>query len=147
MAPPPSAPPRRGARERRLVDEGIILTSSNAARALEEVIKEIRQIGFMADSVRIPVPTESLIILNLTFQSRIDTDGNSSVSAPLINQIYREAASGSQKGLLVYSDEQNVSADVMGMRAAVVIEGAETHTRTSFVDVNLSHRLLEQAPS
>ena len=49
----------------------IILTSSNAAHALEEVIPEIREIGFMADSVRIPIPTESLIILNLTFQTQI----------------------------------------------------------------------------
>ena len=136
------AVPKAGAkdlRKSRSAFNSIILTSSNAARALEEVITEIRQVGFMADSVRIPVPTESLIILNLTLQSWIDPDGRSSVSAPLINQIYREAASGSQKGLLVYSDEQNVSADVMGMRAAVVIETAETHTRTGFVDVDLNH--------
>jgi len=136
------AVPKAGAkdlRKSRSAFNSIILTSSNAARALEEVITEIRNVGFMADSVRIPVPTESLIILNLTFQSRIDTDGRSSVSAPLLNQVYREAASGSQKGLLVYSEEQNVSADVMGMRAAVVIEGAETHTRTSFVEVDLNH--------
>ena len=39
---------------------------------------------------------------------------------------------------LVYSEEQNVPADVTGMRAAVVIEAVETHTRTGFVDVDLS---------
>jgi glyceraldehyde 3-phosphate dehydrogenase len=126
-------------RRTRSVLGSIILTSSNAAQALEQVIPEIRQIGFMADSVRIPVPTESLIILNVTFQSQIGLDGSSSVDRELLNRIYREAASGTQKELLVYSEEQNVSADVTGMRAAVVIEAVETHTRTGFVELDLSH--------
>jgi glyceraldehyde 3-phosphate dehydrogenase len=116
----------------------IILTSSNAAQALEQVMPEIREIGFMADSVRVPLQTESLIILNLTFQSQIDAAGRSSVDAHLLNQVYREAATGGQKGLLIFSEEQNVPADVMGMRASVVIEGVETHTRTGFVDVDLT---------
>ena len=51
----------------------------------------------------------------------------------LLNNIYRKAAEGSQKGLLVFSDRQNVSADLIGVRAAVVIEGHENHTRTGFV--------------
>jgi glyceraldehyde 3-phosphate dehydrogenase len=115
----------------------IILTSSNAAHALEEVIPEIREIGFMADSVRVPIPTESLIILNLTLQTQIGTDGRASVNNTLVNEIYRAAASGTQKGQLIYSEDQNVPADVSGMRAAVVIEGTETHTRTGFVDFDL----------
>ena len=115
----------------------LILTSSNAAAALETVIPEIREIGFMGDAVRVPLATESLIILNLTFQSRVEADGSSSVDGDLLNDIYRQAAGGSQKGLLVFSEEQNVAADVMGMKAAVVIEGHETHTRTGFMDVDL----------
>jgi glyceraldehyde 3-phosphate dehydrogenase len=133
--------PKAGAkdlRRNRSVFNSIILTSSNAGKALEQVVTEIRKIGFMADSVRIPVPTESLIILNMTFQSQIRTDGSSSVSREQINDIYRESASGAQKGLLVYSEDQNVPADVTGMRAAVVIEGVETHTRTGFVELDLT---------
>jgi glyceraldehyde 3-phosphate dehydrogenase len=134
--------PKAGAkdlRRNRSSLNSIILTSSNAAHALEEVIPEIREIGFMADSVRIPIPTLSLIILNLTFQTQIGTDGRASVNNVLLNEIYREAASGTQKGQLVYSDDQNVPADVTGMRAAVVIEGVENHTRTGFVDFDLAH--------
>ena len=134
--------PKAGAkdlRRNRSSLNSIILTTSNAAHALEEVIPQIQQIGFMADSVRIPIPTESLIILNVTFQTQIGTDGSSSVDARLLNDIYREAASGSQKGQLVFSEEQNVPADVTGMRAAVVIEGVETHTRTGFADFDLTH--------
>jgi glyceraldehyde 3-phosphate dehydrogenase len=115
----------------------LILTSSNASAALEMVIPEIREIGFMGDAVRVPLATESLIILNLTFQSRIEEDGGASVDRDLLNDIYRQAAGGSQKGLLVFSEEQNVAADVVGMKAAVVIEGSETHSRTGFMDVDL----------
>ena len=125
-------------RKTRSALDSIILTSSNAAQALELVIPEIREIGFMADSVRVPIPTESLIILNVTFQSRIGADGRSSVNRELLNRIYQEAAGGTQKGMLHCSEEQNVPADVRGMRAAVVIEAVETHTRTSFVDIDLS---------
>ena len=49
------------------------------------------------------------------------------------------AASAAQNGLLAYSEEQNVVADVAGRRAAVVIEAVETHTRTGFVNVDLGH--------
>jgi len=135
------AVPKAGAedlRRNRSVLNNIILTTSNAARTLEEVVPEIREIGFMADSVRIPVPTESLIILNVTFQSQVGTDGKSSMDRSLLNRIYEQASTGSQKGLLVYSEEQNVSADVWGMRAAVVIEAVETHTRTGFVGIDLT---------
>lgn len=115
----------------------IILTSTNAAAALEQVIPEIRNVGFMADSVRIPIPTESLIILNMTFQTRMGDDGRSTVTREVINQLYADVADGTGNGLLSYSERQNVPADVVGVRAAVVIEGVETHTRTGFVTIDL----------
>lgn len=133
--------PKAGAkdlRRNRSALNSIILTSTNAAQALELVLPEIRTIGFMADSVRVAVPTESLIILNVTFQTDIRPDGKSTVSREVLNGIYAEAAQGAQSGLLVYSEEQNVPADVSGMRAAVVIEGVETHTRTGFAKVDLA---------
>jgi glyceraldehyde 3-phosphate dehydrogenase len=115
----------------------VVLTSTNAAAALEQVMPEIARIGFMADSVRIPTTTVSLIILNVTFQSESLPDGTVSVSREAINAIYREAAAGEARGLLEYSEEQNVSADMVGEDAAVIIEAAETHTRTGFVDLVL----------
>jgi glyceraldehyde 3-phosphate dehydrogenase len=115
----------------------VVLTSTNAAAALEQVMPEIARIGFMADSVRIPTTTVSLIILNVTFQSEALPDGTVSVSREAINGIYREAAEGEARGLLEYSAEQNVSADMVGEDAAVIIEAVETHTRTGFVDLVL----------
>jgi len=115
----------------------IILTSTNAAKALEQVMPEVARIGFMADSVRIPTASVSLIILNATFQSDALPDGRVSVDRNVINAIYREAAEGEARGLLKYSEEQNVSADMLGEDAAVVIEAVETHTRTGFVDLEI----------
>jgi glyceraldehyde 3-phosphate dehydrogenase len=88
------AVPKAGAsdlRKNRSVLNNIILTSTNAARALEQVIPQIKNVGFMADSVRIPTPTESLIILNVTFQSRIEADGSSNITAQRLNDIYQAA--------------------------------------------------------
>ena len=115
----------------------VVLTSTNAAAALELVMPEIARIGFMADSVRIPTASVSLIILNVTFQSEALPDGTIDVDREAINDIYQQAAEGEARGLLKYSDEQNVSADMLGENAAVVIEGVETHTRTGFVDLRL----------
>lgn len=115
----------------------VVLTSTNAAAALEQVMPEIGRIGFMADSVRVPTASVSLIILNVTFQSEAQPDGTVSVEREAINAIYQEAAQGEARDLLKYSDEQNVSADILGENAAVVIEGAETHTRTGFMELKV----------
>ncbi len=134
------AVPKAGAtdlRKSRGALDNIVLTSTNAAAALEQVMPEIARIGFMADSVRIPTQSVSLIILNVTFQSEALPDGTVSVERDVINSIYREAAEGEARGLLKYSDEQNVSKDMMGENAAVVIEGVETHTRTGFMDLKV----------
>lgn len=125
-------------RKTRSALNNIILTSTGAAQALETVMPEIREIGFMADSVRIPIPTESLIILNVTFQSKILEDGGSNITKEVLNDLYRDAAAGKQKGLLRFTLEQNVSSDLVGDPAAVIIEGCETHTRTGFLSVDLS---------
>jgi glyceraldehyde 3-phosphate dehydrogenase len=129
--------PKAGAKDLRRTRSAlhsIILTSTNAAKALEQVIPEIGEIGFMADSVRVPIPTESLIILNVTFQDAAD----GRIDGDLLNRIYAEAAGDGGPGLVVYSERQNVPKDVLGMRAAVVIESVETHTRTGFAGVDLA---------
>lgn len=134
------AVPGSGAKDMRKVRSGlsnIVLTSTGAAKALEQVMPEISRIGFMADSVRIPTATVSLIILNITFQSGVDGDGKPLIDRDAINRIYRDASLGEAAGLVKYTEEQNVSSDIEGEDAAVVIEAAETHTRTGFIDVVL----------
>ena len=126
-------------RKNRSILNNIILTSTNAAEALGRVIPEVKNIGFMADSIRIPINTQSLIVLNITFQSKRDKKGMVfPLSANTINAIYKKAESRDHENLLVFSMEQNVSSDLIGVNAAVVIEGQFNHTRTAFIDVDLT---------
>jgi len=122
-------------RRSRMVFNNIILSTTGAVNTLEKVLPEIKRVGFMADSVRIPIDTVSLIILNLTFHSCLNEKGEPTVNREFLNNIYKEAAQSSQKGLLFYSDNQNVSSDLKGKLFAIVIEGHDTHTRTGFIDL------------
>ncbi|MDD2229288.1 MAG: glyceraldehyde 3-phosphate dehydrogenase NAD-binding domain-containing protein [Candidatus Cloacimonetes bacterium] len=128
--------PKAGAtdlRKTRSVLNNIILSTTGVTKALEQVIPEVRNIGFMADSVRIPTSTVSLINLNVTFHTDLNALGEPLVNRKLINEVFYQASQGSQKGLLVYSERQNVSSDLIGSMAAVTIEAHETHTRTGFI--------------
>lgn len=126
-------------RKNRSTLNNIILTSTNAAEALSQVIPEVKNIGFMADSIRVPTNTESLIVLNVTFQTLVNKEGiDLTLDRDRLNEIYKKAAS-TPEHLVVYSEEQNVSTDLIGMDAAVVIEGQFNHTRTAFIDVDLSN--------
>ena len=127
-------------RKNRSILNNIILTSTNAADALGQVIPEVKNIGFMADSIRVPTNTESLIVLNATFQSKMGSDGTAnSINTKTINEIYRQTAAKDPEHLVVFTLEQNVSTDLIGTDAAIVIEGQFNHTRTAFIDVDLSH--------
>ena len=56
----------------------------------------------------------------------------------LVNDIYKNAVSHFPEGYLVFSEEQNVSSDIIGLpRAAAVIEGCENHTRTAAVHIDV----------
>jgi glyceraldehyde 3-phosphate dehydrogenase len=122
-------------RKNRSIMNNIILTTTGAAKALRLVIPEMEQIGFIAESVRIPTSTGSLIILVLNLQENL-TGG--SIRRSMINDIYRQAAAVDPCGYLHYSDVQNVSGDIIGRpRAAAIIEGHETHTRTAELSIDL----------
>jgi len=119
-------------RKNRSILNNIILTTTGAARALGLVIPEMKNIGFIAESVRIPTSTGSLIVLVLNLQDDLE----SPIKRDLLNSIYRDYAENSP--YLDYTEEQNVSSDIVGTPcAATVIEGTETHTRTATIRVNL----------
>ncbi|MDD9302243.1 MAG: glyceraldehyde-3-phosphate dehydrogenase [Desulfobacter sp.] len=132
--------PKTGAkdlRKNRSILNNIILTTTGAAKALQLVIPEMGTIGFIAESVRIPTSTGSLIILVLNFQEELN---KKPIRRDMINEIYKETAAQNDNGYLVFTDKQNVSSDIIGTpRAAAVIEGHETHTRTGAISINLEH--------
>ncbi|NTV42356.1 MAG: glyceraldehyde-3-phosphate dehydrogenase [Syntrophobacteraceae bacterium] len=126
-------------RKSRSVANNIILTSTGAAKALGLVIPEMKRIGFIAESVRVPVTSGSLIILVVMIQ---DESMRNPVNREKINEIYSGAVNHYPEGKLVYSEEQNVSSDIIGWpNAAAVIEGFETHTRTSAVRIDVDRVL------
>ena len=145
--------PKQGAtdlRKNRSIMNNIILTTTGAAKTLGLVIPEMNQIGFSAESVRIPTSAGSLIILVVTFSDEV---GGPSINRTLINNLYRDAEEKEKRGYIKYTDEQNVSSDIVGhFGPATIIEGHETHTRTAFATLELSkfskllRDLLKQLP-
>jgi glyceraldehyde 3-phosphate dehydrogenase len=120
-------------RKNRSILNNIILTTTGAAKALALVIPEMASIGFMAESVRIPTSTGSLIILVVNLQDNL----SSPIKRTDINGIYKEFADN--HNYLMFTEKQNVSSDIVGMpAAAAVIEGSETHTRTANIRVDLA---------
>ncbi len=132
--------PKEGAsdlRKNRSILNNIILTTTGAADALRLVIPEMEEIGFIAESVRVPISTGSLVILVVNFQEDISGEH---IKRETINDIYRQAAEMDPNKYLHYTEKQNVSCDITGSpRAASVIEGHETHTRTAEVTMNLAN--------
>ena len=80
-------------RKNRSIMNNIILTTTGAARALRLVIPEMEEIAFIAESVRIPTSTGSLIILVINLQ---EDPGGEYVRREMINDIYRQAAADSR---------------------------------------------------
>ena len=122
-------------RKNRSISNNIILTSTGAAKTLGLVIPEMNSIGFMAESVRVPTTTGSLVILVLNFQEEGSGD---EIRRTLINDIYRKASEQDPNNYLIYSEKQNVSSDIIGLpKAATIIEATETHTRTALATIDL----------
>lgn len=129
-------------RKNRSILNNIILTTTGAAKALQLVIPEMKSIGFIAESVRIPTTTGSLIVLVLNLQDEKDDP----LKRDKINAIYKRYADNSP--YLEYSEEQNVSGDIIGYpAAAAIIEATETHTRTANIRVNLEKLGCDATPS
>ncbi|HTR44855.1 MAG TPA: glyceraldehyde 3-phosphate dehydrogenase NAD-binding domain-containing protein, partial [Thermodesulfovibrionales bacterium] len=131
--------PKAGAtdlRKTRSVMNNIILTSTGAADTLGLVIPEMNAIGLIAESVRIPLTTGSLIVLVVAFH---DEPEKALISREVLNSVYAGAARRERRGYLKYTEEQNVSTDIIGYAgAAVIIEGSETRARSAFVDLEVS---------
>jgi glyceraldehyde 3-phosphate dehydrogenase len=124
-------------RKNRSIMNNIILTTTGAAKALRLVIPEMQEIAFIAESVRIPTSSGSLIILVINLQE--ETTGPY-VSREMINDIYRQAAADNTQGYLYYTDRQNVSGDIIGLpKVAATIEGHETHSRTAEATIDLAN--------
>jgi glyceraldehyde 3-phosphate dehydrogenase len=110
--------PHKDLRRARAAGVNLIPTSTGAAKALGLVIPALagRLNGF---AVRVPIPTGSLV--DLTIEAERPT------TAAEINAAFAGAAqAGPLAGLLVYSEEPLVSADIVGSPASAIFDAPLT---------------------
>ena len=97
--------PHSDLRRARAAAINIVPTSTGAAKAIGLVLPEL--VGKLDGyALRVPVPTGS--ITDLTVETR------AGLTVDEVNAAYREAANGSLKGFLSYTEDPIVSSDIVG---------------------------------
>jgi glyceraldehyde 3-phosphate dehydrogenase len=105
-------------RRARAAAMNIIPTTTGAARAVGEVLPELKG-KLDGSAIRVPVPDVSLV--DLTFTPGRDT------SREEVNQILKEASRSARlKGILEYTDEPVVSIDLQHTSASSTVDSLET---------------------
>jgi glyceraldehyde 3-phosphate dehydrogenase len=109
--------PHKDLRRARAAALNLVPTSTGAAKAVGLVIPELagRLHGF---AIRVPVPTGS--IFDLTIEAGRPT------SVAEINQAFADAAAGPMQGVLEYSEDPIVSADIVASSFSSIVDGALT---------------------
>ncbi len=96
--------PHKDLRRARAAAINIVPTSTGAAKAIGLVLPEL--VGKLDGyALRVPVPTGSITDLTVETRAGLTVDD--------VNSAYREAANGSLKGLLSYSEDPLVSTDIV----------------------------------
>ncbi|WP_137860988.1 MULTISPECIES: type I glyceraldehyde-3-phosphate dehydrogenase [unclassified Sphingomonas] len=105
-------------RRARAAAMSIIPTTTGAARAVAEVLPELKG-KLDGSAIRVPVPDGSLV--DLTFTPSRDT------TVEEVNSVLKAASeSGPLKGVLYYSDEPLVSVDIVHTPASSTVDSLET---------------------
>ncbi len=105
-------------RRARAAAMNIIPTTTGAARAVGEVLPELKG-KLDGSAIRVPVPDGSLV--DLTFTPKRDTTRDE------VNALLKAASeSGPLKGVLYYSDEPLVSIDIVHTPASSTVDSLET---------------------
>ncbi len=104
-------------RDARAAALNIVPAATGAARAVGLVIPELQgKFGGMA--FRVPTPTVSVIDFTAVLEKKSDTDG--------INAAMQEAAQGSLKGILEYTEQPLVSTDLKGNTHSSIFSAMDT---------------------
>jgi len=101
-------------RRARAAAMSIIPTTTGAARALHLVIPEVKG-KLHGIAMRVPVSDGSVTDLVTLLEK--------SVSVDEVREAYRRAANGKMKGILEYTEDPIVSADVIGSSHSCIIDG------------------------
>ncbi len=96
--------PHKDLRRARAAALNIVPSTTGAAKAIGLVLPELKGKldGF---ALRVPVPTGSITDLTLVSEKKVTVDE--------IKAAYKEAAEGSMKGILMYTEDEIVSSDIV----------------------------------
>lgn len=96
--------PHKDLRRARAAALNIVPSTTGAAKAIGLVLPELKGKldGF---ALRVPVPTGSITDLTLLSQTKVTVDE--------IKAAYKEAAAGPMKGILLYTEDEIVSSDIV----------------------------------
>jgi len=109
--------PHSDLRRARAAALSIIPTTTGAARAVSEVIPELKG-KLNGGAMRVPVPTGSIVDLTLL----LDKD----CTVEELNAAIKTAADGPMKGILEYTEDPIVSSDVKGNRHSSIFDSQLT---------------------
>ena len=109
--------PHKDFRRARSAADNIIPTTTGAAEAVAKVIPELAG-KFTGFAVRVPTANVSLVDVVLEVERKVTVEE--------INNLFKQAAESSLKGILAYSDEPLVSSDYIGDPHSCIIDGLST---------------------
>lgn len=134
--------PHKDFRRARAATQSIIPTTTGAAKAIGDVLPGLKGKldGF---SYRVPVIDGSIADMSLNLVKH--------ASAEEINELFKYHASNGLKGILEYTEEPLVSADILGNTHSSIIDGTLTRSIGNLVkvvswydnEVGISNRLAE----
>ncbi len=104
-------------RRARTAGANIIPATTGAARALALVIPELKG---RFDGMSLRVPTVTVSVVDFVANTRKE------VTKESLNRAYKEAAAGSLKGILDYTEEPLVSSDFRGDSHSSIVDGLST---------------------
>ncbi len=118
--------PHSDLRRARSAAVSIIPTTTGAAKAVGKVIPELKGKldGF---SLRVPTPNGSITDLVAILKKEVTVEE--------INTAMKEAAEGSMKGIMEYTDEPIVSADIIGNSHSTIFDSLSTMANGKLVKV------------
>ncbi|MGA7271095.1 MAG: type I glyceraldehyde-3-phosphate dehydrogenase [Acidimicrobiia bacterium] len=110
--------PHKDLRRSRAATENIIPTTTGAAKAVGEVLPELKgKLDGMA--MRVPVPDGSTVDLVVELERN--------VTAEEVNAAIKRAAEGPMEGIIQYSEDPIVSTDIIGNPHSSIFDSAGTH--------------------
>ena len=118
--------PHHDLRRARAAAISIVPTTTGAAKAVSEVIPELK--GKMnGTAIRVPVPDGSIIdiVAHLERETTVEE----------VNKLFKDVSMGNMKGIIEYAEEPIVSSDIVGNPHSAIFDSLLTHVNGNVLEV------------